>query len=190
MERQAEALMRGQLISLALFDRDIGDDGAEIVADFLKHDETVRGVFLSSCLVGLLGIKAIAEALMHNKTVENMQLFCNSIGDRGAEALINALNYNVCIKGLAVLYSHVSDSLMAQLKYLTETRNKILVPSAVRRVSLSLIAARRTFAGAGTLSCFPKEIVEMIAIKVWATRNHPEWLLALTESERTASVGD
>jgi hypothetical protein len=50
-DEQAELLMRGELASLTLSQRPISDDGAEIVADFLKHDETVRTVSLWDCRV-------------------------------------------------------------------------------------------------------------------------------------------
>ena len=63
--------------------------------------------------------------------------------------------------------------------------NQILIPAAVRRASLYLVAARRSVANAGAIGIFPKEIVKMIAIKVWETRKDPIWIEALLELERT-----
>ena len=182
--------MRGELTDLNLDDCEIGDDGAEIVADFLKHDETVIGVSLHNCNIGPRGAEAIAESLKHNQTVEYVNLFENPIGDEGAEALIDALSYNVCMKWLSVFTNMIAPKLEATITYLTEARNEILIPAAVRRASLSLIAARRHIADAGNLAIIPKEIVKMIAMEVWATRREPVWINALTESERTGESGD
>jgi hypothetical protein len=191
MDDQVERLMQGELAKLHLNGRSIGDDhGAEIVADFLKHDNTVERVYLGYCKIGPRGVKAIAESLKHNQTVEEMYLFLNPIGGKGAEALIEALNLNVCMEFLTATDESVGPKLQATMKYLTETRNQILIPAAVRRASLSLIAARRSIADAGNLAMFPKEIVKMIAIEVWATRKEPIWINALTESERTGELCD
>jgi hypothetical protein len=187
-DEQAAALMHGELTLLELNSCKIGDDGAEIVADFLKHDETVKTVYLYSCNIGPRGAKAIAGALKHNLTLEEMYLVKNPIGDEGAEALIEALNYNVCIKLLYV--TETSPELEASIEFLAETRNKIIIPAAVRRASLYLIGARRNIAGAGILAIFPKEIVKMIAMEVWATQKDSIWINALTESERTGKSGD
>jgi hypothetical protein len=142
---------------------------------------------LFSCNIGLHGVKAIAESLKHNQTLEEMYLFLNPIGGKGAEALIEALNYNVCMGFLTVTDESVGPKLQSKLqatmKYLTETRNQILIPAAVRRASLYLIAARRNIADAGNLAMFPNEIVKMIAMDVYATRKDPIWIDALTESE-------
>ena len=187
-EDQAELLTHGELAELDLNRCHIGDDGAEIVADFLKHDETVRLVRLWSCNIGPRGAKAIAESLKHNQTVEEMFLNGNQIGDEGAEAIIEALNSNVCMKWLDT--GRVAPKFEVTLQHLIRTRNEILIPTAVCRASLSLIAARRNIADAGILAIFPKEIVRMIAMEVWATRNEPIWLNALTEAERTGKKGD
>jgi methionine aminopeptidase len=189
-DEQAEHLMTGELVELDVGWCDIGDDGAlaEVVAAFLVQDETVKKVYLYSCNIGPRGAKAIAEALKHNETVEEMSFYDNQIGDEGAEALIDALNYNVCMKWLNA--GHVALKLRMTIEYLTKTRNESLIPAAVRRASLSLIAARRNITDAGNLAVFPKEIVRMIAMEVWATRKDPIWINALTESERTGESGD
>ena len=183
--------MRGDLTNLNLNACTIGDDRAEIVADFLKHDNTVKKVWFYNCNIGPRGGKAIADALKHNQTLQYLNLNFNQIGNEGAEALIDALNYNVCIEALFVrANNNIASELNATLDYLTETRNKILIPAAVRRASLYLIAARRNIADAGNLAIFLKEIVKMIAMELWATRKEPIWINALTESERTGKSGD
>ena len=182
------ALMRGELTELRLYACRIGDNGAEIVAEFLKHNETVKTALLWHCNIGPLGVKAIADFLKRNQTFEEMQLEYNQIGDEGAEAIIDALSRNVSLKWLNLYRNSIAPELESAIKYLTETRNAILIPAAARRASLCIIAARRNITNAGILAIFPKEIVKMIAIEVWATRKEPIWIKALTESEQTGET--
>ena len=190
-DMQAEMVLRGDLTELDLGGFRIRDDGAEIVADFLKDNETVRYVWLYSCTIGPSGAKSIAEALRSNETVELLDLESNPFGDEGAETLIEALNFNVWMEWLNVFDESITPKLLVTIKYLTETRNRILIPAAVRRASLFLIAARRNITNAGNLAIFPKEIVRMIAMELYATRKEPIWLnTTLTESERTGKSGD
>ena len=168
----------------------LGTLGAEIVADFFKHDETLKKVWLDGCSIGPRGTKAIAKSLKHNRTVGNLIFTFNPIMNEGAEALIDALGYNVSIGEIALYGTDVASELAANIEYLSITRNGILIPVAVRRASLCLIAARRNITDAGVLSIFPKEIIKMIALEVWATRKDPKWLDALSKSERTGISGD
>ena len=114
--------MRGELLELDLKWCGIGDDGAEIVADFLKHDETVQSVHLRACNFGPRGAEAIAGSLKHTQTVELLNLYYNQIGDEGAEALLDALNYNVCLKWLLVGINNIAPELEATIRYLAETQ--------------------------------------------------------------------
>ena len=177
--------MGGELVTMNLSFCPIGDNGAEIVADYLKHDETVMKVYLHRCNIGPRGAKAIAESLKHNRTVELLILYSNPIGDEGADSLIDALTYNVCIEVLNVIANRIASELRATINYLTKTRNKFMIPTAARRASLFLIAARRNITDSGNLAIFPKEIVKMIAMELYATRKDPIWINTLTESERT-----
>ena len=189
-DEPAECLLRDELVDLNLGDCPIGDDGAEIVSDFLKHDETVKKVWLYHCKIGPRGAKAIADAMKHNQTVEFLYFFVNQIGEEGVAAFIDALNYNVCTKKFMIDTNEIAPELKATLEYLPRTRNKILIPAAVRRASLSLIAARRNIADAGNLAIFPKEIVKMIAMEVYATRKEPIWIEAVSGPEFVAQQRD
>jgi hypothetical protein len=99
----------------------------------------------------------------------------------GADSLIDALCHNVCITKLYVNGNNVAPESEATIKYLTETRNAVLIPAAALRASLYLIAARRAtpIADAGDFEIFPKEIVKMIAMAVYATRKDPAWIKAV-----------
>ena len=163
-----------------------GDAGAEIVADFLKHDETLIEVRFLGCSIGPRGAKAIAKALKHNKTVEFMNLANNHIGEEGAEALIDALHFNVFIPCIRIWSNNVDRQVVSKIEYLAEWRNALHIPAIVCRASLCLIAARRNYAGAGTFAILPKEIVKMIAMEVWATRKEPIWIQAVSGPEYIA----
>ena len=181
-------MIAGDLTMLDLVYCEIGDDGGQIVAAFLKHDETVLSVFLIGCSIGLRGVKAIAEALKLTVTVDYLNLNHNQFGDEGAEALMNALSFNVYTTQVTLYNTKVARVAEQTIKYLTEKRNAILIPAAARRASLYIIAARSTAADAGTLACFPREIVKMIAIEIWATRKDPIWIEALSEFERKGNL--
>ena len=181
---QAELLLRGELTKLDFNWCRIGDDGAEIVASFLRYNETVLEVSLRGCSIASRGVKVIAEALKLNETVRILVLKYNEVGDEDTKTLIHALDYNVCIEELLLPYIPCRE-LEEIVTRIVKFRNGKFVPAAARRASLSLIAARSTISDSGIFAIFPKEIVKMIAMEVWATRNDPIWINALSESERT-----
>ena len=184
-EKDAEKLIQGELKKLYLDSYGIGDDGAVKVAAFIKVDDTVEAVNLYGNYIGSRAAKAIADALKHNKKVWFLNLGGNPIGDEGADALIDALSQNVCMTGLYVLGNNIARGSVATIKYLTGTRNAIQIPAAARRASLYLIAARRAtpISNAGDFAIFPKEIVRLIAMAVWATRKDPKWIEATKPAE-------
>ena len=171
--------MRGELKALYLGLCQLGDDEAVIVAESLKVNDIVEEVRLYSNMIGPRGAKAIADAVKHNKTVWRLYLGYNQIGDEGADFLINALRHNVCITELLVFSNNIAPEPMATIEFLTKTRNAVLIPAAARRASLYLISARRSIADAGILAIFPKEIVKMITMAVYATRKDPAWIKAV-----------
>ena len=184
-DEDAGLAMRGELTDLYLNACGIGDDQAIIVAEFLKLDERVLAVHLRDCRIGQRGVEAIAEALRLNDKVEYLSLVDNELGDEGAEIIIDALSHNVCVKKIFIWANGIASKTETAIEYLTFTRNAVLIPAAVRCASLFLIAARSNIADARSLSIFPKEIVRMIAMKVWATRKDSAWIEALSEPERT-----
>jgi hypothetical protein len=177
-EEDAEKLMRGELKGLYLGYCEVGDDGAVKVAAFIEVDDILEGLYLDVNKIGPRGAKAIADALKCNKKVRYLGLINNQIGDQGADAFIDALSHNVRITWMSITGNNIAPESEATIKYLTETRNAVLIPAAARRASLYLIAARRVtpVADAGTLAIFPKEIVRLIAMAVWATRKDPKWI--------------
>ena len=188
LEEDAEKLMRGELKVLSLRSCRFGDDGAVTVAAFIKVNDTLEQVYLYGCNIGPRGAKAIADALERNKKVCILGLTFNQIGQVGADFLIDALSHNVCLISFDVTHNNVPPESMSTIKYLTQTRNKTLIPNAVRRTSLYLIAARRAspVTDSSDLAIFPKEIVRMIALAVWATRKDPKWIETVSSDEPEA----
>ena len=187
-EEQADAVLRGQLTRLELNYFDVSDSEAEVVAEFLKHDENVKRMCLDFRRIGAQGVKVIAEALRHNKSVERLRLRGTQRGSDGGKALIDAFNHNVSIKKIYLeKRNDISAESQAMLYYLTGVRNRLLIPAAVSRAALFLIASRRTIANSGDLAIFPKEIVKMIAIAVWETRRDSRWIQAVSNDANEES---
>ena len=71
-----------------------------------------------------------------------------------------------------------ADSL-SQIELLVQ-RN-LRIPKAVQSLIFFLIGVRQgsNRAGMGLLGEFPKEIIKMVAIEIWATRKDPKWIDAL-----------
>ena len=178
---QATATAVGQLTGLGLSHGgcQIGDDGAEIIAAFLETNTSVTHAHLAHCNIGPRGVRAIAEVLKHNKSLWHLNLSDNKIGVEAIQLLIAALDRNVCIRHLWV--SGSAPAPLATLKYLTEVRNAKLIPAAVRKAALCLISARQSLCrdSMGVLAIFPKELVKLIAMQVWATRCDPKWIEAI-----------
>ena len=184
---QVLAVMRGELTHLDFGYCGIGDIGAEIVASFLRYNETVIEVTLYDCNIGTRGAKAIAEALKSNKHLQALHLNDNEIGSAGGEALIKALqNFNVAIKRLYVFNSHMANGAEATLTHLAFTRNAKTIPGIVQKATLYLIAIRGTsnLEGMGMISCLPKDVVKMVAVEVWATRRDREWIAAVPPRDK------
>ena len=186
-DEQAELALRGELSVLNLTNCDIGDSGGHVVAAFLEHNKSTFQALLGVCSIGLHGIKILVEALKSNETLEMMYLVGNEVGDEGGDALIDALSFNVCITEVCHIgYVYNMDMQRREIvDYLTKTRNKCLIPAAVRRVSLFLIGIRCSSPGLGMgdLAILPSEIVKMITMEVWASRRDPKWIQALSDEE-------
>ena len=178
---QAASVIKGELTTLDCRYCHIGDHGAELIAAFLQEEKSLKTVHLYDCNIGPPGAQAIANVLKLNRTVELLNLLGNRIGPPGAEALSDALKHNVCLVWINVNSNNAPSERVDSIYNLVRIRNALLIPAAVRRVSLLLIAARRNISEAGILAIFPKELVKMIAMEVWATSRDPEWIQAVSQ---------
>ena len=185
-EKQADAVARGCLTEILGFGGPaMGDDGAKLLADFIRNDSMISGFFVGNNRIGSGGTQALAESLKYNKNIWSVGLSRNRIGRKGGQALLDMLETNVVIRALDLFATQIDQDLFDQLAYLTMVRNQVLIPAAARCASLCLIIARRTTDNAGLLAILPKEIVKMIAMQVYATRKDSQWLNALSKYERT-----
>ncbi len=52
----------------------IGNEGAQIISEFLKYDTKLKRLNLSSSRIGAEGMKFLSEALIINKSIEFLDL--------------------------------------------------------------------------------------------------------------------
>ena len=93
------------------------------------------------------------------------------------------LNFNVNISVIRMDPENASET----VRYLTRTRNRVLIPAAVRRASLCVVTARlSTNAGPSYFFFFcPKDVLRLIAnIQVLATWNDSLWIQTVEETVR------
>ena len=169
------------------------NEGAQVVADFLKDDNTLQLVLLGSRvsfgidadeignMLGMDGITALAEALKHNRTVDSLGLERTWFGEEAGKALLECFNSNVSIEILSIDDTGLSPELQGNLEFLANSRNRVLIPDVVREAALLLILARRSSNSddMGTLAALPKDVVRLIAMRVWATNKDPKWIEAV-----------
>ena len=158
----------------------LNDDDVEVVAQFLETNKTVEDVRLWGNKIGVRGAKAIATLISRNRTIFLLDLYNNDFENEGAECILEAVSLsNVCITFLNLNGNNLTlkFDFREKLKSIT-TRNQFKIPENVRRVALYLIIVRKSsnFNNMGNLAIFPKEIVKMIAIRIWQTRRDPIWI--------------
>lgn len=86
----------------------IGDRGAIALADALRQNESVTEVDLLSNQISTSGAQALAQALEGNKSVTTINLSYNPIGDSGLEALAKSLEDNDTLKRVTLSSTRVS----------------------------------------------------------------------------------
>jgi hypothetical protein len=152
------------------------------LADFLKSSSTLKMLELDEGEFGHTGLIVIAEALKQNRTLEVLVLDLQNVDDYrfGGDiegAFIDALSHNVALTELRLGEHRNRNATIDGLL----SRNKNLIPAAVRRAALFLIGICRStnYEGMGDFAVFPTEIIRMLAQAVWATRRDPIWIQAL-----------
>ena len=96
--------------------------------------------------------------------------------------MIEMLNFNVNISVIRMDPENASET----VRYLTRTRNRVLIPAAVRRASLCVVTARlSTNAGPSFFFFCPKDVLRLIVnIQVFGTRNDSLWIQTVEETVR------
>jgi Ran GTPase-activating protein (RanGAP) involved in mRNA processing and transport len=99
----AEALKSTKTIkNIDLFSMfNIGDAGAEIMADLLSSTSSLESMVLFGCGIGAPGSTSIAKALKVNTSLKRLSMSCNErIGDAGAAAFADALTTTTSLTSL------------------------------------------------------------------------------------------
>ena len=199
----ADLLLSGALIKRFSFERDyMEDDRGEVFAAYFANDDCCdmidlggnglsarAGKAFAECLKTnkrLLSLQMntnelldqgaiyLGEALRYNSTLESLGLINNNIGPKGAAALVEGLKRNSSLKELRIAGNHnFGDDAREAVKVLLERNARI--PGIVQSAALLLVGTRK----ASSFANFPKEIVQLIAREVWATRKDRTWLEAV-----------
>ena len=156
----------------------ISTDGVNALSSLLAHGSPLELLSLLDDRIQEAGLMALAKALAHNQKLQRLDLFGNPGGKKKQveDAFIDTLQSNVtlvAIKGL-IKSSEIENLLL---------RNKEQIPAVVRCAALLLIGIRQltNFEGMGDFGVFPKDIVRLIAQRVYATRRDPVWIQALKD---------
>jgi len=96
--------------SLELQKDDIGDEGAKALGEGLKVNNTLWRLYLNENSIGDAGAQALADGLKQNNTLEKLWLQRNSIGDAGAQALAEGLKVNKSLQILELCANSIGDA--------------------------------------------------------------------------------
>ncbi|KJE95511.1 hypothetical protein CAOG_05960 [Capsaspora owczarzaki ATCC 30864] len=88
----------------------IGDAGAQAMAEALKVNTTLTELYLWYGQVGDAGAQAFAEAFKVNTTLTKLNLFKNQIGWAGAQAIFEALQVNTTLSSLDLEENMIGDA--------------------------------------------------------------------------------
>jgi len=107
----ADGLKHNETVTgIYLKGNNIGDAGCESIAELLKHNETVATIGLDGNKIGDAGCESIAELLKHNKTVKVLYLSENNIGDAGCESLAELLKHNKTVTAIYLNENNIGDA--------------------------------------------------------------------------------
>ncbi|CAF3372567.1 unnamed protein product [Rotaria socialis] len=100
--KMVDGIAEESLIILDLGSNQIGDKGAQYLANALVRNKTLATLNLSFNRIGYQGAQHLANALRHNTTLVTLNLNKNRVQEQGAEYLADALQYNTTLTTLNV----------------------------------------------------------------------------------------
>jgi hypothetical protein len=103
IESLSKALFNSSLVTLKINSNNIGNAGAEKIAEALKYNKTLKHLYCAHNNIWDEGAYILARALEINNTLLTLDLSVNNLRDKGKEALVEACkrNYNLIdIKGI------------------------------------------------------------------------------------------
>jgi len=80
----------------------ITNEGALVVADYLKEDSVVEYLDLNGNMIGDLGALALAEMIKSNKKLKHFTFGGRVIGEKGIEAFADAVEENFVLTTLGI----------------------------------------------------------------------------------------
>ena len=110
---------------LDLRGNNLGDGGAEAVAEWLKQNNTLHTLNLHYNQIGDDGAAAIAAALQTNTSLHTLRVGANQIGDVGAAAIAAALQANTSLHTLDVAGNHIGDAGAAAIAAALQTNTSL-----------------------------------------------------------------
>lgn len=167
------------LETLILDDNYVGVQGAIELGNLLKMNSTLTHISLEHCFIDDDALVHIADALMCSTSLKVLLIpFNMGISGIGMEYFLRqAMLLNVSLTRLTCDgYRNTDQNMLEKLDIILE-RNKH-IEQCISRTVLFLIGIRKqkNKEGMGSFGLLPKEIVEMIARRVCATRGQREWL--------------
>ena len=89
----------------------IGDKGIAKIANTLRTNTTISGLYVSSCGISDIGVQSLAEAIAANGSIrlEILDVSHNNIGDIGIAHIATALQINTTIKSFLLSTCEISD---------------------------------------------------------------------------------
>ena len=118
------------LITLDIYDNNIGNKEAIALVDALKVNKTLATLNMNNNNIGVEGAQALANALGKdgNTSLTILKMRSNSIGDAGAQALADALKVNTTLIQFSIVMNDVNNQkIMVDIKNLIDRnilRNK------------------------------------------------------------------
>ena len=94
---------------LDLSNNTLSDDGAVIISDGLKNNNTLLELNISHNNITNKGIKNITESIQVNTTLKELNLSRNILSDDGVAAFSDGLKYNISLQELNISHNKITD---------------------------------------------------------------------------------
>ena len=126
-----EVLRNNTLNELTLFDKQLNDDDAKVIAAYLQCNPSLKKLSLDSNLIGDEGAIALANALESNTTLTEFHLSDNLVDDKGAGAFADMLKKNQTLTELHLFSNLIKD------KGAENIANSLISNSALKELHLN-----------------------------------------------------
>jgi Ran GTPase-activating protein (RanGAP) involved in mRNA processing and transport len=124
----AQALKHNNTVTtINLSCHNIGDEGTKALAHILTNNKSITTVNLDSNNIGDEGAKALAQALANNSTVMKIDLSWNKIGSDGAKALADALKSNSTVTEIHLWNNQISNKGAKALVHALQHNNTLTI---------------------------------------------------------------